>query len=246
MLCFFSFFLFFSFVYSNVPLYPTVVDNSLFPSSFNLTWYDDFNTSTILNTSKWTIELGFFDNGYTLPTNVFIQNNNLYLKQGNDSCNGTGIYTQGRVHSTPFFGFGYFEARIQFPNSFTWHDSFFLTALQTFPSPFWNQEIDIVEVNTYNMYYFPQHFHCWTNGTSNQKSQISNTFWKNNINMPTTGNYSSLHNWHIFGLHWNLTHTETYIDGGRYLTSVLPTQIVVNPVNLLFTQYLWIDPHFLL
>ena len=249
MLSFLFFILLFSLFHKSkclVPFQPTVVDNSLLLNLFQLTWYDDFNTSTQVNKSKWTIQLGSNNGGFTTENNVFIQNNNLYLKQQNETCNTTGQflgYSQGRINSQNYFGYGFFEAKIQFPNIPSWHQSFWLVGLETFPAPFFNQEIDIVEVNTYNMYYFPQHFHCWTNGTSNQKLPISNTFWKMNVNMPQ-GNYSSLKNWHIFGLHWNQTHIDTYLDGGRLLTTVYPSFIRSNPINILFTQYIWYDPRF--
>lgn len=230
-----------------VPIAPTVVDNSLVVSNFLLTWFDDFNTSTGINSTQWNVQLGCIQGGCTTLENVFIQNNNLYLKQTNTTActNGTKPeYSQGRINSQKYFGYGYYEARIQFPNISSWHESFWLVGLQTFPPPFFNQEIDIVEVNTYNMFYYPQHFHCWTNGTSKNKLANSVTYWKLNVNVPTLTAYSSLQNWHIFGLHWNRTHMETYLDGGRLLTTVYPSFINPNPMNILFSQYIWNDVRF--
>lgn len=219
-----------------VPTSPTVVDQSLNLSNFQLAWFDDFNLSSTLDPNKWNIQTGFTSGGYSLASNVYIFNQNLYMRQSNESA---GYYSQGRINSVPYFDYGFFEARIQFPNISGWHDSFWLVGLQTFGPPYYNVELDVAEVNTYNMYYFPQHFHYWTNGSSSQRMAVSNTTWKMNLNT-----VSPLHTWNIFGVQWNRTHVMTYLNGGRMLTANYPPNIVPNPVNILFTEFIWIDTRF--
>jgi hypothetical protein len=190
-------------VFSSVPLHPTVVDLSLDPSTFTLSWFDDFSGAT-LDTNQWNILVGVTGGATSTLQNVGISKGNLYLQQGNDSSVANG-YSIGRLNSVSYFGYGFFEARIQFPNISGFHESFFLLARQTFQPPAFNPEIDIVEENTYNERYYNAHYHLWTNGTSAERLRQSVTHWK--MNQQTLIPLSS---WNTFGLHWNGTIMQSY------------------------------------
>jgi beta-glucanase (GH16 family) len=229
------FFMGWTLVDGTVPKIPTVVPGYLNLSIFKLAWYDDFNTSTTINTTKWKIQTGISGGAVSQPENVIIKDTNLWLKQSNESYG----YSQGRINTQEYFGYGYFESRLWVPNISGWHDSFWFANLLFFPPPYNNVEIDVLEANTYNSAYFPQHYHYWSNGKTDVKFANSITIWKLNVE-----SLQPLNGWNIFGMHWNKTTMETYLNGGRLLTVQFPLRIVNNPLNMLLTTSLWIDPDF--
>lgn len=220
----------------NAPLKPTVEDGSINITNYERTFFDDFN-GPLLDQTQWKVELGSKNGAISTAQNVRFSMNCLVL-YGN--WNGVN-FTQGRIQSLRYFDKGFFEARFRTSGSNGWHPALWLAPLNVYPPPFWNQEIDFMEMNTYNHRYVTHTMHAWSNGTTWTRLPQDILFWKSNFNVPAMNE-----TFQIIGCQWTSTHLRIFWNGQLWLEKLYPREIWSNPLQWMISQSLqpWSDPRF--
>lgn len=189
---------------------------------------EDFN---LFDPSLWNILEGRTGNATSIASNVQVYNGSLHLLH----TKVNGKYYVGRVISTFKLQHGYFEARAKFAKGSGWHDSFWLVSWFTlYPPPSRNIEIDVAEVNTYNPFWMTSTYSAWTDGVHPQKQSDHTIFWQEGRVTP------DLTQFHTFGVLWTSVEIVMFLDGEPWLTRSYSN--LVNPLNVLFTTYLWDIP----
>ena len=200
------------------------------PSSWTLTWSDEFNGAS-LDPTKW--RTSYYDGSRTNndelewyvddPAYHTVSNGILSLMATNtttpgSSCNGTVCpYTSAMIESDNLFSqmYGYFEASMQIPKGQGLWPAFWLLP---YPDT-WPPEIDSMENlgNDTTTVYMSNH---WTQNYPG----INNTGEEGgSVTSPYTGPDFSA-DFHVFGVLWTPTSIAWYIDGVlRYqVTSYVP------------------------
>ena len=220
------------------PLSPTVVDGSLDPALYRREWFDNFLGSAI-DESKWVVETGKWKGALSDRRNVVLSDGVLHLI---GDYNATlRNFTQGRVHSRGYTGPGFFEARLRPSYGNGWHPAFWLAPLNIYPPPFWNQELDIYEMNTYNPSYWTHTFHSWTNGTEYVRRRDDILFWRHNFNV-----WNMSQNFNTVGCEWTPERVRIYYNGQLFVQRSYPAYVWSNPLQVMLTMALqpWDDPRF--
>lgn len=220
------------------PLQPTVTDGSLNVTDYKRQWVDDFLGSQI-DLTLWRVQTGIWKNAISDPQNVVVSDG--ILKLIGDYNLSSGNFTQGRIQSRKYVEEGFFEARVRPTGGNGWHPAFWLAPLNIYPPPFWNQELDIYEMNTYNPSYWTHTFHSWTNGTEYVRRTEDILFWRKNFNV-----WNMTQSFNVIGCEWTSRTMRIYYNGKLFVKQNIPTMIWSNPLQVLFTMALqpWDDPRF--
>ncbi len=204
------------------PVPPPAADTS----SYQLVWSDEFDSSAI-NTGNWNFETG--GNGwgnheqeYYQKPNAAVENGNLVITAKKETVGSNG-YTSSRMttQGKKEFTYGKIEARIKMPvGQGLWPAFWMLGAnINTLSWPKCG-EIDIMEhINADSIIYGTTH---WDNNGHVQDSK----------NMPSSPSV-----YHVYGIEWNATSIQWYIDSSMYHTSditVNSTEEFHKPFFLLF------------
>ncbi|MET7396101.1 discoidin domain-containing protein [Dactylosporangium sp. NPDC005572] len=140
---------------------PAQPADPVFPAT-NLVWADEFNTGTLPDPAKWTIDPGTGQNNeiqyYTNNGNVSIQGGSLVIEARKETQGGRD-YTSHRMNTSNKFStqYGRVEARVRVPKGNGLWPAFWMMGtdfLQGRPWPY-NGEIDIMEIlgrNTNEIY----------------------------------------------------------------------------------------------
>jgi hypothetical protein len=176
-----------------------------------LVWFDEFDGTGAINTSKWTTETGGGGWGnqeeqiYTSSTNNVKREGGILkikaIKESNGSYSSARIKTQDKFE----FRYGYVEIRAKLPSSQgTWPALWMLGA--NFPEVGWPQcgEIDIME-------------------QFQDKNKVKSTLhWKlpdgerGEYGLDTSNTTSD--DWHVYAMDWTPTSITTYLDGNEFFT----------------------------
>jgi len=176
-----------------------------------LVWFDEFDGTGAINTSKWTTETGGGGWGnqeeqiYTSSTNNVKREGGILkikaIKESNGSYSSARIKTQDKFE----FRYGYVEIRAKLPSSQgTWPALWMLGA--NFPEVGWPQcgEIDIME-------------------QFQDKNKVKSTLhWK--LSDGQRGEYgldvsnTTSDDWHVYAMDWTPTSITTYLDGNQFFT----------------------------
>ncbi len=176
-----------------------------------LVWFDEFDGTGAINTSKWTTETGGGGWGnqeeqiYTSSTNNVKREGGILkikaIKESNGSYSSARIKTQDKFE----FRYGYVEIRAKLPSAQgTWPALWMLGA--NYPEVGWPQcgEIDIME-------------------QFQDKNKVKSTLhWK--LPDGQRGEYgldvsnTTSDDWHTYAMDWTPTSITTYLDGNEFFS----------------------------
>ena len=187
---------------TTTPTPPTVVSH---PTTYQLTWADEFDSSAI-NTNNWNFETGGGGWGnneseYYQSANATVSNGNLIITAKKESA-GSNLYTSARMNTQgkKEFTYGKIEARIK------------LTVGQGLWPAFWMLGANIKAVN------WPQCGETDIMEHINADSIVYGTIhWDNNGHVQDGKSTSTTpSDYHIYAVEWDSASIKWLVDGNVY------------------------------